>query len=251
MVNSINIKRICLIFLILLSCFIISGCINIDYVIDVNENGTEKVTTDVTLPSALEAAGAVDEIKSSMTKAGYYVSSKNDGNNSVVEGTVERSQGNWIVPYPNTLIQGQQPNFTYNYNDYFFYRDYYINASYQLNPQAVQNMLNPQTLQGNPFFNANDVSVNVSYTINLPGKILSTNASATNLNSMKWSLDLKNDSGISLVAKSRLFYPGRIAMAIILLILIVLSGIYLIHRNKYINKPTEEELSSDPKNDIE
>lgn len=223
------IRKLFLISILVLLPVFLSGCVNIEYLIDIEEDGSEKITLKITVPETIYVMGGLNELSNQLTKQGYVVSTENEGSNTILEAKTSPKSGQWIFPYPQNLSRGDL-KFVPEYSDYFFFRTYGLSATFSLDPAKVGEMGNPSEFEENPYLQGQTFNMGMKYSINMPGKIIEQNANSIDGNNMQWSVDLTNDDYINISAKSRVIYPVRIAGALV--IIAVLGAIQFMRRKR-------------------
>ena len=173
-------KRIAIILGLLFSISLISGCLEIEYRMKINDDASEDIVIDVTFP-AIFANKSADAIKI-MKDQGYLVTTKTVKDKYIINATKKIDKGVWILPMPQKFVEGSvvKPSFF----NYLFFKTFSMEGSYLI----TDNKSGDQT---NPF---SQMQIPLRYFIEVPGTIRNHNAAKMSNNVLQWEYDLNSDN---------------------------------------------------------
>ncbi len=186
---------------------LLSGCFEIDYTIKINSDGTENITTKVTLPGifAAQAGEAIQKFK----EAGYGVITKTEGDKFLIIGSKTLKDYRWELPM---VTDAKNAKFAPAVKNWLFFKTYEFNGEYLI--EDTKKFKDPN----NPY---DSIQIPVRYTIELPGTVQSSNAANVSGTTLKWEFNYAAQSE-HVVIKAKSYSINYVA---IILGIIVLLGI--------------------------
>ena len=217
--NYCKLKVLALLLLIIALFF--SGCISaeLDYIIEISEDGQQISIIELKLPEWVGDFGVAPEIVQELRKEGYRTQELREGGNIVIRGIATgQEKDEWLFPYHENLMK--DITFEPKYSDMFFIRQYGIDASFEIDETSIKEMQDEE------------MRLYLTYYINLPGTITESNADFHDNDALGWIINLEEEQFIEIIAESRLFYPYRIAGALLVLLIIIAAPILLKRKAK-------------------
>lgn len=194
-------KRFISTLLLTVLCIFISGCLDIEYRIDIKRDGKENITVKVGMPVNL-SSGVGDLIKS-LEENGFKVTYEIDRDRYYVIGKQTAPKGILILPYPMNLVR-DKPKLENRYFDFLVVKKYSIKAQYILDKDKVFSIFQNNVIP-------------MRYIISVPGKFVQNNADKISTNTMTWKYLIRPDEKIDINFTS--YDINYLAVIIILLIL--------------------------------
>jgi uncharacterized RDD family membrane protein YckC len=203
---------------VILSSICLTGCLEIEYDLNIRPDSTEDITVKIGMPDAL--ASSAGESVDALEKQGYTVTVKTEGDKYFVIGKATTQKGVWYLPYPEDLLKDKitfEPSFT----DYLFFREYSMKARYLLDKRKVNRKY--ADYPGSP--------IPIKYVITVPGKIAEHNAHEVSGNTMIWRYVIRPDEKVDMrFSSTEVNYPAILAAWAALLVLVAVAAVVLIRR---------------------
>jgi hypothetical protein len=191
--------------LLLLVCFI-SSCLQIDYYVTINRDGSESVTAKV---------AAIKEIKldrmENMLKSHGYNTAREIRNDSIyLIATQIFPAGKWAIPYPYGMVK-DSIKLAQSYTNYYLFTKYKISATYILDSSKVENFFTKDDNSAESNASTNDSLKNmngallvipVRYHIHVPGRIDTTTATNILVDTLNWNYKLKGGENVNIICAS-------------------------------------------------
>lgn len=206
----------------------ISGCLQIDYDITFNHDGSESVIAKIA--AIKELNNQITKMDAKMKARGYKTSIETRNDSVFLTATQTFAAGKWVLPHPNGMIK-DSVQLTQSYVDYFFFKKYMLNAkysfnnndtSYDANLSDFDNMLKDSSSknkdsQATPDSDGQLFSIPVTYHIHVPGKIDTTTSTNVIMNTMTWKYKLENGVKVNVgFASTELNYTYLIILGILI-----------------------------------
>lgn len=213
--------------LLLLLC-LVSSCLQIDYYVTINRDGSELVTAKIVAIKELK----LDKMESQLKAHGYTTTSELIGDSVHLTATQTFAAANWAVPYPYAMLK-DSVNIMQSYTNYLLCKKYKLSVRYKLDSSKVANSLTDANPSANSDsskgLGSNLFSIPIRYHISVPGSIDTTTAANVVVNTMNWNYKLQGGQDVNIICASTEYNYTYI---IILGLLIVAGVYYLIARKK-------------------
>jgi hypothetical protein len=213
--------------ILIVICFFLTGCLDIEYHLQIKPDGTESITCKVGMPAFL--AGQSGEIAKSLEDQGYKVAIEAQGDKYYVIGTRVSPKNQWLLPYPVGLVK-EKVIFEPTYLNIWVVKRYSMKAQYTLDRDEVNKLISEFAQN----IYTQNIRIPFRYVIAVPGKISKYNSDEISGNSLVWKYTIRPNEKIDIeLASNDINYPA----IIIILIILFAGGSYSILR-KSRNKVT-------------
>ena len=217
---------------------LVSGCIDTEYTIGLNADGTETIKVNIKAPSGMDAT-KLQEMQDDLTSKGYTVEKTTDkDSNIIITANKTAAAGKWELPY-NAKVVSADPKFTQNYSNLFVHKSWEFTASYEFDQKKVNELVGkPEesttdaTATDDSGVNMEDYSLDFIYHITIPGTVSEQNAASFVDNkdgtaTYTWSYNTDKDKGVDIKRKSSETNTMAIAIGAGVLLLLILIPIVL------------------------
>lgn len=175
-----------IIFIVL--CVFASGCLDIEYRIEIKPDGKQNVTVRVGMPVNLSSW--VSDTVRSLEAYGYKVTHEIEGDRCWIIGTQTIPKGMYLIPFPEKVAK-EKPRVDYRYYNLWIVKKYFLKVQYMIDKNKFSD-----TFQGNEYYE--DLMIPMRYVISTPGKIVQNNADKINANIMTWKYFIRPDEKIDI-----------------------------------------------------
>ncbi|MDD2321313.1 MAG: hypothetical protein PHO83_14810 [Geobacteraceae bacterium] len=184
---------------------LLSGCFEIDYTIKINPDGTENITTKVTLPGIFAAQAG--EVIQKFKEAGYGVITKTEGDKFLIIGSKTLKDYRWELPM---VTDAKNEKFSPAVKNWLFFKTYEFSGEYFIeNDKKFRDPNNPY----------DSMQIPIRYTIELPGTVQRSNAANVSGTTLKWEFNYAAQSEhVVINAKSYSINYAAIVVGIIVLL---------------------------------
>jgi len=205
-------------------CLLLTGCLEIEYHLQIKPDGVESITCKVMMPAIL--AGQSGEIAKSLEDQGYKVNIETEGDKYYVIGTRISPKNQWFLPYPGKFVK-EKVDFEPSYLNLWVVKKYSLKARYTLDRDEV-NKLFSETTQN---IYTQNIRIPFRYVISVPGKISKHNSDEISGNRLVWKYTIRPNEQVDIQLVSYdVNYP---AIIIIVLVIIGLLGVFIFRISKH------------------
>ena len=226
----------CLILLpFVLITILITGCIEIVYEINIDENDTEIVTMKMGMPSMF--AMYMDEIITELQNEGYYAKTDTVGDKFWIIGTKKMNEGSWEFPPidPDAKLLNVT-RYDFDVKNYIIYKKYFLNIEYDFRRDSSSSNYRSEEY---------DFSIPVKFIVNMPGKISETNAHEQENETVTWNYVLTKTGAVDMELITYKINYALIIPSVLLPILLIGVVAFVIVASKK-SKPKMMHISKRP-----
>jgi hypothetical protein len=203
-------------------CILISGCLDIEYNLKINTDGSGNAAVKVGMPVYISASAG--DIARSLADNGYKVTTKIESNKYVVLGTRQFSKNQWVMPFPELLVK-KGAEFKPEYVNFLFLKLFYMDARYELDINKVNSNISAD--QSSKYWEG--VIIPFQYVISTPGTIFKHNADKISGNELIWQYTIRGGEKVNIEFIS---YNIDYFAILLLLTVIVIFEAYFVHKKK-------------------
>lgn len=234
---------------------LVSGCIDTEYNIGLNTDGSESIKVNIKAPSGLDAA-KLQEMQDDLSKNGYNVSKTTDkDSNIIINADKTVPSGKWELPY-NAKVISADPKFTQSFSNYFVYKAWSFEAAYDFDQKKVNELVGkPEEDTSTDTTDTSgvsmeDYSLDFIYNITIPGTVSEQNAASSVDNNdgtatYTWKFNTDKDKGVDIKLKSSATNTTAIAIAGGVVVIIILIPIILMVTRKKSPAPAQFQPPTD------
>jgi len=227
-------------FILFLLLCLISSCLQIDYYVTLNLDGTESVVAKIVAIKELK----LDKMESQLKAHGYAVTRELRGDSVHLTATQIFPAGAWAIPYPYAMIK-DSVKVSQSYNNYFLFKKYRLSVHYKLDSSKVANSFTDDTIPAGDKDDASTdklvkksdslknlsstlFSIPMRYHIYVPGFIDTTTAGSVVVNTMNWNYKLEGGETTNILFAST---SWNYTYVIILSLVTIAALFYVFTRN--------------------
>ncbi len=191
--------------LLLLVC-LISSCLQIDYYVTINRDGSESVTVKIAAIKEI----ALDPMENQLKARGYKTSReiRNDSIYLIAKQTFPA--GKWAIPYPYGMVRDSM-KLAQSYTDYYLFKKYKLSATYIIDSNKVEKFFTKDNDSVGVDIKFSDSLKNIKnalyvipvrYHIHVPGKIDTTTATKVVVDTLTWNYKLDGGENVNILCAS-------------------------------------------------
>jgi hypothetical protein len=210
-------RTICLVLALVGTCFLLQGCMDVEYQLEIKADGTESIICKVGMPTILGVQSG--EIAASLEDLGYKVSFETWGDKHFVIGKKTFPKGKWLLPYPTRFVQ-EEIHFEPSYVDLLIFKKYSIKAQYVLDKNGTGDFFSDKI--GSQI--TENIRIPFKYVISIPGKIHRNNADESIGNRLVWKYTIRPNEKVDIEVTS---YDINYSAVIIVLVVIAGAGLII------------------------
>lgn len=208
---------------------LVSSCLQIDYYVTINHDGSESVTAKIAAAKEIK----LDPMEIQLKAHGYQTSRQMRNDSIILIAKQTFPAGKWSIPYPYGMVKDSM-KLVQSYTDYYLFKKYKITAAYIFDSSKVQSFINTGDWNsGNSDITAYDSMKNnkdalftipVRYHIHVPGIIDTSTAANVVVNTMNWNYKLYGGENVNIICASTEYNYTYI---IILSLLVIATLFYI------------------------
>jgi hypothetical protein len=192
--------------LLFLMCFV-SSCLQIDYYVTINSDGSESVTAKVAAIKEIK----LDRMENQLKAHGYNISREIRNDSIYLIATQTFPAGKWAIPYPYGLVK-DSVRLAQSYTNYYLLRKYKLSVTFIFDSSKVESFFNTNNdISADSNAATNDSIKNmksalfvipVRYHIHVPGRIDTTTATKIIVDTLTWNYKLKGGENVNIICAS-------------------------------------------------
>ncbi len=198
-------KNLVLIFLPLILLF--QGCVEIEYIVKINEDESQDVTIRLVLESA--ASSESNKIVSDIQDDGFEVTTYNREDDLIIEGFKQFTPEDQFIPIPGS--KWEDTTSPLKTRDLLFAKEYIIDSRFKMGKKGAFDAYDILSLRPIP----------ITYKISLPGNIKHSNSNDRKNGYAIWNNQLKSGEQVHIKIHSYDVYWERVAVLIFLLFITI------------------------------
>ena len=209
-----NLRKIRNAAVLLVISLLLSGCLEIEYHIQIKPDGMESVTCKVIMPAIL--AGQSGIIAEALEDQGYKVNIESEGDKYYVVGTRISPKNEWFLPHPGRFVK-EKVVFEPSHLNLLVVKRYYWKTNFVLDRDEV----NKAFSESSKTIYTENIRIPFRYVISVPGNISKHNADEIQANKMVWKYTIRPGEKVDMEFTS---YDINYPVIIILLLIFVVGG---------------------------